>query len=463
MYLKLYKTNFLSLIVVSKTKMFHNSFVKRINFWSVTGSLLTICFFITIFSFEDCDFCFSPPALMIKFFLCGLVILVGSLYFTRQFIKAEKLIFTIENQPILELHEATDGVPFSGYGKIEPIEGKILKAPFSKTECVYYHSIKEVRRQTGGNNRWRIVANLVNFVPFYLSDGQHKLKVDLTNLDYDFSGYKISLPRLIPNPRHSEIDCLLVVNNKDSNIRTKEYVLIPGVKVFAYGMVSSRGENELVLHEDQRHPLILSAKTQERFVEEFYKGNSLVYLVHFFVSAGFTIIVLSLNYFIHLNQWIFAILLIGNSLIVFSIIFSIFNRLITLRERAISTASNIEIELKRRAELIPAIIQIVKDYVQHESEIHKIISEARTHLGELASLAAVIEKYPNLEAVENFQLLLQSLVDTEERLVYAREFYNRTVRKFNIMIFQFPFSLVAFLANFKPMNFWSFNQLQENK
>lgn len=387
--------------------------------------------------------------------------------------KTEKLIFDIETQPTLELNEATDGVPFAGYGKVEAPDGKTLISPFTKTACVYYHSIKEIYIRSGKHGSWKIIGNMVNFIPFYLTDGKGKLTVDVTNLDEDFSGYKLPMPRLIPDPKYSEIDCIPILKKQESSeikekavlgifdseseIRLTEYILIPGVKVFAYGMVTDRGKG-LVLHEDQRNPLIISSKTKERFIEEFYKGGNLTYLVHFLVALGFTITILSLNYLLNLNSIIFLnILLIGNSIITGSIVFSVFNRMITLKQRALTAQSNIDIELKRRTDLIPGIVALVKEYAKYEAETQQIITESRQHLGVIPSLVAVIENYPKLKANENFKQLMTSLIDTEERIAYSREFYNRNIRKYNTMIAQFPFSIIAFFTGLKEMDFLRFN------
>ncbi len=341
----------------------------RITFASTVKSAIIVCLFILIFTFENCDFCFSAKGFAVKFLICGLIILIGSFYSTKKFISTENLIFNIESQPILELHEAKDGLPFSGYGMIKTNNNQFLISPFSQTKCVYYHAIKEQYVKSGKSHHWVIVANLVNFVPFYLTDKKGRLKIDLTNLDQDFSGYRLPpRPRFIPDPKHSEIEALPAVKKQTSdNIRLTEYVLIPDIKVFAYGMVNKR-DNELVLHETAKHPLIISFKTKERFIEEFYKGSSLTYLVHFLLAVGFTFIIIALNLFLS-YPWLFYLLVLGNSAILAGMIFSIFNRLVTLKQRALTSLSNLEVELKRRTDLIPQIVEVVKQYTHHEQEL----------------------------------------------------------------------------------------------
>jgi LemA protein len=454
--------------------------MKRVTISSTIGVLLTICFLIIILSGQHCDFCFSAQGMMIKFFVSGLVIFVGSIYFTMLYLKTEKEIFNIESLPLLETNEAVDGVPFSCEGKVTQGEN-ILYSPYTNTACVYYHSITEKYVQSGRRSRWIIVENICGYTPFFITDSRGKLKVDPTNLDNDFSGFKIDFRnRRIPDPENSEIDCIPILKHQAfgenntflgfipvvSNLRRSEYVLIPYMQVFAYGYISKRND-ELVLHEYPKFPLIISMKTKEAYIEEFYKGRNLVFLVHVLLTVGFTISLLSINYFLNLYPIIlYSILLAGNLVINISIIFTMYNRIMTLKQRAQVALSDIDIELKRRVDLIPQIVALVKNYSKYEKETLGIIAEMRVRLdfqkelifGEKADfspLYAIIENYPDLKASGNFQLLMRSLIDTEERIAYSRAFYNRNVRKLNTLIKQFPFIIISLLLNIREMNFIS--------
>src|SRR4030042_3841653 len=167
--------------------------MKRITPISAITSIGIICLVIIFASGDDCDGCFSAPVIAIKFLICGLVIAVGSIYYTKKFIKTENIIFEIESQPVLNTDEAVDGVPFAGEGIIESEGEKLLKSPYTNTSCVYFHSIKEKYVKRGKSSSWEIVENMALFVPFYLQDERGKIKIDLTNLDDDFSKYKILL------------------------------------------------------------------------------------------------------------------------------------------------------------------------------------------------------------------------------------------------------------------------------
>jgi LemA protein len=239
--------------------------------------------------------------------------------------------------------------------------------------------------------------------------------------------------------------------------------------VFVYGIVS-KIKGELFLHEDERCPLIISKKNRDQYVEEFYKGGNIVYLAHFLVTAGYTVTLLSINYFLYLNPiTLLTFLLIGNGIITESVIFSLYNRIVGLKHRALNSLSNIDIELKRRTDLIPNLVEVVKTYSKYEKEIQKIIAESRAKVvfskempkevkPVIPSLIAVIENYPALKASEQFQYLMRALIDTEERIAYSREFYNRSIRKYNTLIQQFPFLFVSSFLKIKQMGFISISR-----
>lgn len=119
--------------------------------------------------------------------------------------------------------------------------------------------------------------------------------------------------------------------------------------------------------------------------------------------------------------------------------------------------------------MIPNLAEVVKKYSKYEKEVQKIIAESRAKVifskelpketePVIPSLVAVIENYPDLKASEQFQYLMRSLIDTEERIAYSREFYNRSIRKYNTLIQQFPFLLVSSFLKIKQMDFLSISR-----
>lgn len=465
--------------------------MERITFRSSVVSLAVICAIILILSGEDCDVCYSPGTMALKAAVCGFVIIIGSFYFRNHFKEHEKIIFDVESQPMIETSEAVEGVPFAGQGTIQSEDGKLLTSLYGNVQCVYFHSIKEKYVKKGKSSEWVIVENISRFVPFHLQDKRGTLNIDLANVDDDFSSYNINFGgRMVRDPKHSEIDCQKIFNKAEewsdgaqkflgisiagSQYRKTECVLVPDTKVFVYGMVAKGADGQLVLQESEKCPLIISQKDRDDYVEEFYKGSSLIYLSHLMIAFGYTAILFSANYLSWISLVIlFPLLALGNFLILGSLLFTAYNRIITVKYRALNALSNIDVELKRRAELIPNLVEAIKGYAEHEQQIQQFIADARAQTvfsdkmpdqssPVIGSLSAMIESYPELKASENFQALMVSLVDTEQRIACSREFYNRNVRKYNTLISQFPFLLISGPFGMKTMGYLSINKGEDS-
>lgn len=149
----------------------------------------------------------------------------------------------------------------------------------------------------------------------------------------------------------------------------------------------------------------------------------------------------------------------------------IYNSLISSKVRISEAFSHIDVQLKRRVDLIPNLIASVRGYVKHEKDVLENVTKARTSLmnaknpaekaesdnmltDTLKSLFAVSENYPNLKANENFLKLQEELSDTENKIAYARQFYNSTVMDFNTKIQVFPNAVLANLLSFKSAEFF---------
>ena len=152
-----------------------------------------------------------------------------------------------------------------------------------------------------------------------------------------------------------------------------------------------------------------------------------------------------------------------------------YNRLVTLRNRIKEAWSDIEVQLKRRYDLIPNLVETVKSYAAHESQLFEKVTTARTRAmgaqtikekteaenalaGTLKTLFAVSENYPTLRASENFQKLQDELTDTEDKIQSARRFYNSNVLELNNKVGSFPTNIIAGAFNFKQGEFF---ELQE--
>jgi len=167
------------------------------------------------------------------------------------------------------------------------------------------------------------------------------------------------------------------------------------------------------------------------------------------------------------------------AIIVLWLIF-VFNSLIRLKNRVDEAWADIDVQLKRRYDLIPNLIETVKGYARHEKELFEKVTEARTKAisastvkdqgeaenmltGALKSLFAVAENYPELKANENFLELQRELTDTEDKIQAARRFYNGNVRDFNIKIEVFPNNLVAKIMGFSQRELFEIEEAAERE
>ncbi len=167
--------------------------------------------------------------------------------------------------------------------------------------------------------------------------------------------------------------------------------------------------------------------------------------------------------------------LLGIVLLLILVVFGIYNGLITARNRVKESWSGIDVQLKRRADLIPNLVETVKGYAKHEKEVFENVTKARTAMlsaggakeaeaadnmltGALKSLFAVAEAYPELKASDNFKELQQELSDTETKIAASRQFYNANVLDYNTKIQTVPSNIVASLFGFKEEDFFEANE-----
>jgi len=166
-----------------------------------------------------------------------------------------------------------------------------------------------------------------------------------------------------------------------------------------------------------------------------------------------------------------TIILVVTALIVVWVV-ALYNHLVTLTNRAKEAWADIQVQLKRRYDLIPNLVETVKGYAAHESSAFENVTKARSAAmglpaqagakeklqaenqlsGALKNLFAVSEAYPDLKANQNFLQLQQELGDTEDKIQAARRFYNTTVMTLNTALQSFPSNIVAASFNFKKMD-----------
>ena len=156
---------------------------------------------------------------------------------------------------------------------------------------------------------------------------------------------------------------------------------------------------------------------------------------------------------------------------------SSYNSMVKLRNMVRNSWAQIDVQLKRRFDLVPNLVETVKGYAAHEKEVLEKVTQARSMVqsaqsieqrqqaenqltNTLRSLFAVAEAYPQLKANDNFRDLQQQLAELEEKIAFARQFYNDTTMKYNTMIQSFPTNLLAGMFGFQALPFFEVDDVQ---
>jgi LemA protein len=174
------------------------------------------------------------------------------------------------------------------------------------------------------------------------------------------------------------------------------------------------------------------------------------------------------------------IIFLGVVAIVIIAIITMYNRLVRLRATADSSWSDIDVQLKKRYNLVPSLVETVKGYAAHEKTVFQNVTEARSKAmqattpgeqaeaenmlrGALKSLFAVAEAYPDLKASTNFMQLQQQLSELENSIEAARRYYNAVVRDLNTMIQSFPSNMIASMFGFSLREYFQIESEEERK
>ena len=176
--------------------------------------------------------------------------------------------------------------------------------------------------------------------------------------------------------------------------------------------------------------------------------------------------------------WVYVLIAIGVILVIG--IISIFNKLKVLRNRIENAWSQIDVQLKRRYDLIPNLIETVKGYAGHEKETLERVIQARNMAvnagtvkeqgqaenmltGALKSIFALSERYPDLKANQNFMMLQEELAGTEGKIAYARQFHNDCVMKYQTKKELFPANIVAGMFSFPDKEYFEIEEAAERE
>ena len=179
-----------------------------------------------------------------------------------------------------------------------------------------------------------------------------------------------------------------------------------------------------------------------------------------------------------MSPWIIAIIVIA--VIILAIVIGSYNGLVKLNERVEEAWSDITVQLKYRADLIPNLVDTIKGYAKHEKDVIQAVSDARAKMmgarsvastaeadqgltGALSRLMAISESYPELKANENFKELQTQLQDCEDKLQAARRFYNSGAKELNTKIKTFPTNIINKFLGFKTRDYYDVEEAEKAK
>ena len=172
--------------------------------------------------------------------------------------------------------------------------------------------------------------------------------------------------------------------------------------------------------------------------------------------------------------WIFIAIVVA----LIAWVVGLYNRLVGLRNQVKNAWRQIDVQLKRRHDLIPNLVEVVKDYMSYEQETLRQVIEARNGAvrahnvaeavaaegvleGALGKLFALMENYPDLKANQNVANLMEELSGTENKISFARQFYNDSVMTMNNAVEQFPSNIIANMFNFKQETYFQVEEVEK--
>lgn len=365
--------------------------------------------------------------------------------------------------------------------------GYPLRSFLAEQFCVYYdfsvrehwsRIVRETYRDSEGRTRtrtrresgWSTVASDKQMLPFYLKDETGAVLVDpygasitadtvfdqhCTRGDWLYYG---------KGPAHS-------VSNSDHRRHFVEKAILLHRPLYTIGQAFEREDivAPMIGHHTRAPFFMISTKREESISQSYSLQYWLLGILGAVLAVGGAIFSLASGANAEPGNS-FCVPLLGAGVYLFAWLVGSawisYNSMITLRNRVNQAYSNVEVQLKRRHDLIPNIVRVVKAYQRHERETFELISNLRSQANATKpglagddpkavapTLRALVEAYPDLKANQQFGKLQQSLIKTEQRIALAREYYNDIVAFYNRQIQVVPDNYLAKFANLKPEKF----------
>jgi hypothetical protein len=359
-----------------------------------------------------------------------------------------------------------------------------LTSYLTETRCVYYNwrieehwsrQVTETYHDADGKTKtrartesgWKQVASGEEAPKFYLQDETGIIQINPHHAD--ITGHVIInkiINRQNPlyydkGPRHS-------IPHSRHQRRLTETIIPLHAPIYIIGQAHER--NDIIAAEiahDPEEPFYVISTNGEKSVTTGYANKYLIISI-----IGLLVSTIPLLFSETLNQLIiFAPLIFYLTALPLGWIIVAYNSLITLRNSVEQALSQIDIQLNRRSDLIPRLVEIIQTYQTHEQTIQTKIAELRIQINTTNEakaitpiLTALTENYPDLKAGNQYQKLQHSLEETEQRIAHARDYYNQITNFYNTRLETIPDKYLATLAGLKQRKLWSgtdFNRAKE--
>lgn len=335
------------------------------------------------------------------------------------------------------------------------VDDEKLVGPLSGQFCCYYHYKVEESQGSGKNAKWVTIQNDTEVKSFYCRDESGEIRVD---------------------PKDAKIFTVHQLNTKDGNMRYSERWVQEGDEAYILGAAQVdplTGSSLCITKPDLKEPFILSSLTEQAVKRHYAKAAILWHnaSINAFILAALMLFGLA-GSFAPSNLLLAALIPVAYLALVMIVL--VFNDLVDLRQRVRRAWANIDVSLKKRADLIPMLTQIAEAYFQHESSVQESLAQMRNLLGSTKQLSAgeasefaqaehhfttnflaVREAYPELKANEILSQTASGLTSLENEIALMREGYNNSVENYNTRCGQIPEIIYAKLFRFKEAAFFN--------
>jgi hypothetical protein len=324
-------------------------------------------------------------------------------------------------------------------------KNKLLKGPVSGYGCTWYRYLVEERRGSGKNKSWHTVSDDIRKQPFFCEDEEGRIRIF---------------------PGHSECITKHVEKDHRGDMRYTEWRLSPGDELYVMGKArldKTRGDSLVFGHEKGSPYIIANIPEEDVMMRKARTGMGLLAMALSLLFFG-ALLISGSNGDLSSLDFVLASL-IAPVFMLFVVFVLMYNDLVFLRQRCDRNWANIQVSLNKRADLIPQLEQVVKQYLSHESQLQKELVRLRELRQEVANardfdeyistehetinqLSARIEQYPDLEGIDLIAVFNRRLIKLENEVALIRAGFNDAVTEYEIRSQSFPDNILARLFRF---------------